>query len=385
MRILRLGYGVRGFGYLARMGHLWRMTPKDAKRRLEILRFFDRYGLQATIEAFGVSRRTVYRWKARLKAAGGDPSVLAARSSAPLRRRKPETPREVVERIRELRKRYPNLGKAKVHVLLAPWCAENGLPCPSVSTIGRIIARAPDRMRVTPRRLDRNGRARPVKRKQKLRKPKNMRSAPLHLWACDTIERVRDGIRRYVITFLDPTSRIAFAIGLPSKASKNTTAALAALLDGMSGGVPGSPSSSRTLAFLSDNGSEFMGAFDALLAEKGIPHYWTYPKSPKMNAHNERFNRTIQDQFIDHHEELLFSALLLFNHHLALWLIDYNTKIPHHALGLKSPLQWLLDHHPECQRYWTHTVPGTGPDGEVCCQEGDSTRLIGSVCGAPGG
>ena len=328
MRILRLGYGVRGFGYLARMGHLWKMTPKDAKRRLEILSFFERYGMEATTEAFGVSSRTVYRWRARLRAAGGDPSALAARSSVPLRRRKPETPQRVVEQIRELRKRYPNLGKAKVHVLLAPWCAENGLPCPSVSTIGRIIARAPDRMRVTPRRLDRNGRAKPVKRKQKLRKPKDMRSEPLQLWACDTIERVRDGIRRHIITFLDPTSRIAFAVGLPSKASKNTTTALTALLASLSGEAHGLPSASRPLAFLSDNGSEFMGAFDALLAERGIPHYWTYPKSPKMNAHNERFNRTIQDQFIDHHEELLFSDLALFNHHLALWLIDSKPRSP---------------------------------------------------------
>jgi hypothetical protein len=71
-----------------------------------------------------------------------------------------------------------------------------------------------------------------------------------------------------------------------------------------------------------------MGAFDALLAERGIPLYWTYPKSPKMNAHNERFNRTIQDQFIDHHEELLFSDLALFNHHLALWLIDSKPRSP---------------------------------------------------------
>ena len=31
---------------------------------------------------------------------------------------------------------------------------------------------------------------------------------------------------------------------------------------------------------LSDNGWEF----DELLKEKGIGHYWTYPKSPRMNA-----------------------------------------------------------------------------------------------------
>jgi len=57
-------------------------------------------------------------------------------------------------------KRYPNLSKARVHVLLEPWCEQRGLRCPSVSTIGRIIARAPDRMRHVPMRLDARGRPR---------------------------------------------------------------------------------------------------------------------------------------------------------------------------------------------------------------------------------
>ena len=52
---------------------------------------------------------------------------------------------------------------------------------------------------------------------------------------------------------------------------------------------------------------------------------WTYPRSPKMNAHNERFNRTIQEQFI-----------------------DYNTKISHHSLLIKTSAEYLLEKCPEC-------------------------------------
>ncbi|WP_423908488.1 hypothetical protein [Candidatus Spongiihabitans sp.] len=36
-------------------------------------------------------------------------------------------------------------------------------------------------------------------------------AAPLDLFACGTVERLRDGIRRYVFTFIDPCSRFAFA------------------------------------------------------------------------------------------------------------------------------------------------------------------------------
>ena len=39
----------------------------EAKKRLKIIKFFDKYGLDATIEAFGVSRRTIYRYKATFK------------------------------------------------------------------------------------------------------------------------------------------------------------------------------------------------------------------------------------------------------------------------------------------------------------------------------
>jgi hypothetical protein len=37
---------------------LWQMTCKDAQRRRDILRFWQRHGTRATVDAFDVSRRT---------------------------------------------------------------------------------------------------------------------------------------------------------------------------------------------------------------------------------------------------------------------------------------------------------------------------------------
>ena len=74
-----------------------------------------------------------------------------------------------------------------------------------------------------------------------------------------------------------------------------------------------------------------------------------------MNAHAERFHRTLQEQFVDYHEALLFDDLADFNRKLADWLLFYNTERPHHSLRLHSPVQSLLMNHPECQRWWTHT------------------------------
>ncbi len=74
-----------------------------------------------------------------------------------------------------------------------------------------------------------------------------------------------------------------------------------------------------------------------------------------MNAHCERFNRTIQEQFVDYHADLLFTDLALFNRKMAAWLVEYNTVIPHHSLGLQTPIQFGFQQLPQCQRYWTHT------------------------------
>ena len=125
-------------------------------------------------------------------------------------------------------------------------------------------------MRITPFRIDRNGKPKPKKRTFKNRKPKNLKAKPMHPWAVDTIQKVSNGIRRYIMTLVDPNSRIAFAVALPSKHSKHTGRVLEALIDGVIGDVT-ITAQPKAFAILSDNGSEFMKEFDALLREKNQP------------------------------------------------------------------------------------------------------------------
>ncbi|WP_281069994.1 hypothetical protein [Pelomicrobium methylotrophicum] len=49
---------------------------------------------------------------------------------------------------------------------------------------------------------------------------------------------------------------------------------------------------------------------------------------------------------------------------MADWLVFYNTQRPHHRLGQRTPLQFLLQHQPECQRWWTHTGTYQGTEKE---------------------
>ena len=104
----------------------------------------------------------------------------------------------------------------------------------------------------------------------------------------------------------------------------------------------------------SDNGSEFMKHFDTAVREACNDHWHTYPKTPKMNAHCERFNRTIQEEFVDYHTPLLLDPPS-FNLKLADYLIWYNGQRPHHSLKLKSPVQFLQSNHQECNLWWPNT------------------------------
>lgn len=90
---------------------------------------------------------------------------------------------------------------------------------------------------------------------------------------------------------------------------------------------------------LTDNGSEFMKLFDQELRRLHKVHWHTYPRTPRMNAHAERFNRTIQEEFLIYHEELLVDPKQ-FNRPLIPWLLWFNADRPHWSLNLKiaSPI-----------------------------------------------
>ncbi|MFZ1075206.1 MAG: integrase core domain-containing protein, partial [Minisyncoccia bacterium] len=80
---------------------------------------------------------------------------------------------------------------------------------------------------------------------------------------------------------------------------------------------------------------------------------------PKMNAHVERFNRTVSEDFIMLNRGLLRDDIHSFNLKLVDWLIWYNTKRPHQSLGMVSPLRYIVSTLTvgDCQKYWTRTTP----------------------------
>ena len=84
MQVRRLFHGVKGAARLAKYASLWEHAMTDeAKRRINILSFWERHGLKATLDAFGTKRPTLFLWKTTLKKAQGDVEALNPRSKQP--------------------------------------------------------------------------------------------------------------------------------------------------------------------------------------------------------------------------------------------------------------------------------------------------------------
>ena len=131
----------------------WPDSDEIAQQRIYILHFWQQYGLRATQEQFNVSQRTLYRWKAKLRQPPGSriQELRPKKTTPKSKRREFPWPREVVAHIHHLRTTRPYLGRSRIHALIASFCEQHYLPCPSESTIGRMIADLPAARRVQPR------------------------------------------------------------------------------------------------------------------------------------------------------------------------------------------------------------------------------------------
>ncbi|NCN25154.1 hypothetical protein COT94_00395 [Candidatus Falkowbacteria bacterium CG10_big_fil_rev_8_21_14_0_10_37_14] len=75
-----------------------------------------------------------------------------------------------------------------------------------------------------------------------------------------------------------------------------------------------------------------------------------------QNSHIEKFNRTIQDEFVDQNEIWLKDGEV-FNEKMLTWLMWYNTERRHRSLQLQSPVEYLIKKNYLSRMMWTDTRP----------------------------
>jgi len=328
---------LRGFG-----------ESEVAQQRMKIMKFYETYGEEATKEAFGADRKVISRWRRRLREGDGKLCALVPRSTRPRRVRSSPVHHKVIGYIRDLRQEHPRLGKEKIKPLLDAYCEPTGFPLVSVSTIGNIIKRhtlffqKAGRLYHDPSSYSAQN-PRKEKRSRIKRSPKPSDFG--HILS-DTVERFTDGIKDYFYSAMDIKSRFALSLNYKQLSSKN----MEDFYERFQSVYPG-----EIKIWQSDNGGENLGFFDAALKRDGITHLFSYPRCPKINAYIERYNRTIQEEFIDNHLDLIHDKPL-FNQKLSDYLIFFNTKRIHKGLQNKTPIDFLIEQGVLSQKCLTYTI-----------------------------
>ena len=303
------------------------VLSQEAKKRLKWMDYCRRcQNASKTCRYFGISRKTFYYWKKRYNPYHLE--SLEARSKRPKNTRQWQVSRQEEFRIIRLRKQYIRYGKEKLRLLYRQLYGE---PVSSWK-IQRVIEKH-NLYRLPCKTLN-------LRKKRKLNQEKKRitelkkEARQGFLIAFDGLTLYRNGIKRYVFTALDIYSKIAFARMYKSKSSKNATDFLKRmhyLLDGKIENIQ------------TDNGSEFAKYFREAIEKLNISHYFSRPKTPQDNPFDERFNRTLKEEFIGLGN--LTCNCDIFNKELTEWLVEYNFHRPHQALGYDTPINFHYQYH----------------------------------------
>ena len=309
-----------------------------AKKRLKWMDYYRSCNNVAlTCRYFGISRKTFYKWLKRYNP--NDLTSLEEQSRKPKTIRQWQVSRQEELRILTLRKRYIRYGKEKLKIIYQQVYNE---PVSSWK-IQRVIEK--HRLYYSPTINAK------LKRKKKLNLPKK-RITELtkekrtgFLIALDTIEVYAYNRKRYILTGIDVYSKIAFARMYPGHGSYYAADFLKRmhyLLDGKIENIQ------------TDNGSEFAKYFRIAAQSLKLDHYHSRPKTPKDNPFDERFNRTLQDEFIALGH--LTDDCAVFNKELTEWLVEYNFHRPHQSLGYTTPINFHYQHHKVLPMYPASTL-----------------------------
>lgn len=314
---------------------------KQAMLRLDwIIYYHTKANLNASLTCryFGISPKTFYKWFNRFDEV--DLSSLEDRSKAPNHVRQREYTNVQYLRIIELRKQYIRYGKMKLLELYTnKYPEDNNITSWKIQCIIEITG-----IYYHPKRQAKINRKRVLSQKRKKITELKKKKIKGFLLCLDTIVLYWNGKKRYIITAIDRYTKVAYARMYNNHSSYNAEDFLYRLYFVLDGKIEN---------IQTDNGSEFKGLFDNRCKKLKIPHYYSRIKTPKDNAVVERFNRTIQEEFVKMGN--MTDDTELFNKRLNEWLIHYNFQRPHQTLDYMPPINFTCKYRKVLPMYPSST------------------------------
>ena len=310
--------------------------------RLEWLIYYQttaRGNASLTCRHFGIAPKTFYKWLDRFEET--KLHTLEDQSRAPKQVRQKEYTHEQYVRVLELRRQYIRYGKLKLLRLYGN--RHPGDQAISGWKIQCMIERSGLYFR--PQKQAKINRKRRLAQHRKKITELKIKRVKGFLLCLDTVVLYWMGRKRYIVTAIDKWSRVAFARMYTTHSSYNARDFLYRLhylLDGKIENIQ------------TDNGSEFKRYFDQGCEKLKLIHYHSRVKTPKDNPNNERFNRTLQEEFIDLGN--MTDDVKLFNQRLTEWLIHYNFERPHQSLDYMPPMNFTFKYHKVLPMYPSSTT-----------------------------
>ena len=318
------------------------LLSEKAQLKLEWIIFYNTIGrgkVVPTARHFGIAPKTLHKWLKRF-----DERNLTTLEE---HKRTPKTVRTWMvtsteeKRIKDLRREHLKLGKRKLKRLYYEQYQE------SISTwkIERVI---------------RYHNLYPKKSMHKYlveKRARNKAKVRIHtikdtvkdigqfgfLWHIDAVIIWWYGVRKVIFTAIEQHTRIAYA-----QVYKSNTSSFAEDFLRKLNYVTGE----KIRIMHSDNGSEFQGAFQKACQTLGILQVYSRAYTPKDNAVLERFNRTIQEEWLEQ-SEVGLDDIKEANNDLLTWLIHYNSVRPHQALDYQTPLKYAQDNFFKVLPMWS--------------------------------
>ena len=315
---------------------LWRKFAQDLssqeRLRLEWIIFYQTVGKRnAALTAlhFGISRKTFHKWNTRFVKSRENVRALRDLSKAPHHPRGWEVTLEQQSRVIYLRKKHLHYGKTKLKILYQGEYQED------ISTwkIERVIRR----YSLYPDKVAHQQYLRKVRRMKRKKRTLITNFSSLDqfnlLWHIDSLIISWYGVRRTIITAIEEVTKIAYARVYPTHSSTNAQDFLRRLVY---------LTKEEIRVIHSDNGAEFAGHFAKACQDLNITQVYSRVRQPKDNASLERFNRTLQEEWLS--PSLVgLDDINKANLDLTKWLIEYNAHRPHQALDYQTPLGYAQE------------------------------------------
>ena len=293
--------------------------------RIHVITHYYKYGLQPTLDAFNLKKSSLYNWINAYEKNGRRVIALVPKKTRPHNTRQMDIDWRIVSFIREMRQEHGNIGKSMLKPFIDAYVKELGIKSIGETTIQKVITR---RHLTFEKKVYAQKQANKF---QKLRVRKSPKVKTPGFIQMDSIVVYINYEKHLFMCVIDVFTKFAHVVCVPDLTSATARRVFIEFEEL-------TPTKIHTVQ--TDNGSEFLRSFHNYMEEKHIPHQFIYPKMPKINSFIERFNRTIQEEFILRSDEIYYDQQA-FNRKLTKYLFWYNYQRPHSSLKYMSPMTFI--------------------------------------------